>query len=1558
MTSEPISKEREKLAQSLANNEQDGQARIKVMRLFRYIQAFNQLQNPVQKRIEDYAWQLWLHDLPVHPYVRRGDAADSYDNSVEIEARTAQASSGEDIDNIDALILRVRRPELRPAPEPPAAILPWLQGDWQSIDGQVTINQSVVPDFSDDAGRVRLLQEWQRKREAWIKAELPAHRALELFQYLYDLRTVLERETEQWEIVVGDGILHWSPLPAMTIYHPILLQRLQLRFDASIPEFSLVGTDQPPELYTMLFQALPGVEAVDLRHIRQEFEQQPCSPLEEHATTEFLQRFVHQLSSRGQFSAQPVLAKDDAVPLITRDPVIFLRKRILGFHTALEAVLEDIAQSDEHPYALTSLVGITIDQPSQVTDDERNVWLASPNGEDETILLSKPANAEQLEIARHLERDKVVLVQGPPGTGKTHTIANLLGYLLAQGKSVLVTSHTSKALRVLHEKVVAPLQPLCVSSLEDEDRKQMERAIDAIAEKISSANPAVLEREAASLRQQRLELLRQLRSTRDQLKAARSSEYLPIVIAGESYTPSEAARYVAVHAERDAWLPAPVELGSACPLSENEIRELYHTNITVTPADEREMVAGLPDPKSLLTPTDIERLVSERQQMEQTERNFRADLWVRNGPPPHVEFLQDVLARCAQAIAALDSVTTWQMAAIDAGRKGGLYLKVWYDLVAKIKAVNDLAAQAEPLLLEYDPFIPDQCFPEQRERILSEILKRAESSKKLAGYHFLLHRDWKVLVEQCRVQGREPVTKEHFEALLIYARLCRARQELCERWQRQMTIAGAPAATQLGATPERVANMYVQQLSQYLEWYTGVWQPLEQQLLACGLQWHQLLATVPPIHEEYGELRQLITAVRFHLPRVVQSEVARLRYSKNEDTFRQVQRCFDVLSSEAQRTQIVQRLRQAVIAHDALQYREAYMRLKEIHERQRDRQRRYELLAKLERVAPGWAYAIRQREGQHGLGIMPERVEEAWRWRQLHDELERRGSIPLEELQERITRLTAELHTVTANLVERQAWAAQIRRTTPRQQQALMGWKETMRKVGKGKGKRAAHLLAEARRLMPECQTAVPVWIMPLSRVVQNFDPRRNRFDVVIIDEASQADIKALIAVYMGRQVVIVGDHEQVTPTAVGQRIDELEKLISEHLLAIPNAHLYDGKLSIYSLAQTTFPPICLREHFRCVSPIIQFSNALSYAGKIKPLRDDSEVKRRPPLIAYRVQSASLTGNVNEEEAQTVASLLVAAIEQPEYTDASFGVISMVGDAQALRIEALLRTYLTPAIYTQHRILCGNPSHFQGDERDVMFLSMVDVPDSHGPLSLRSDDANDFMYRKRFNVAASRARDQMWVVYSLDPDTDLKPGDIRRRLILHAKNAGVFQQKFEREEQKVDSEFERLVLHRLMQAGYRVTAQWPVGAYRIDLVVEGDGKRLAVECDGDRWHPLEKLEEDMARQAILERLGWRFVRIRGSLFFRNPDLAMRPVFEKLQALNIPPEGQLATAIVQPAAETLLKDRIIKRAQELRDSWRDQNDRRVISLSTRSSARLSTVSKTVFGQNKSVYRKEM
>ena len=109
---------------------------------------------------------------------------------------------------------------------------------------------------------------------------------------------------------------------------------------------------------------------------------------------------------------------------------------------------------------------------------------------------------------------------------------------------------------------------------------------------------------------------------------------------------------------------------------------------------------------------------------------------------------------------------------------------------------------------------------------------------------------------------------------------------------------------------------------------------------------------------------------------------------------------------------------------------------------------------------------------------------------------------------------------------------------------------------------------------------------------------------------------------------------------------------------------------------------------------------------------------------------------------------------------------------------------------------------------------------------------------------------------------------------------------------------------------------------RTDLVVEGGGKRLAIECDGDRFHPIEKLPEDMARQAILERLGWTFSRIRGSQFYRDPDSAMEPILSRLKGMEIPAEGPDYDPKGREPLDNELKERIIRRAQELRIQWQD------------------------------------
>jgi very-short-patch-repair endonuclease len=187
-------------------------------------------------------------------------------------------------------------------------------------------------------------------------------------------------------------------------------------------------------------------------------------------------------------------------------------------------------------------------------------------------------------------------------------------------------------------------------------------------------------------------------------------------------------------------------------------------------------------------------------------------------------------------------------------------------------------------------------------------------------------------------------------------------------------------------------------------------------------------------------------------------------------------------------------------------------------------------------------------------------------------------------------------------------------------------------------------------------------------------------------------------------------------------------------------------------------------------------------------------------------------------------------------------------------------------------------------------------------------------------------------VHSLSPHDDLKADDLRRQLIEHAQDPARLMRALEEKEKRTQSNFEREVMKRLAAAGYRVTPHWKIGTFRIDLVVEGNGKRLAIECDGDRYQPLEKILEDMDRQAVLERMGWIFTRLRSSEFFRNPARAIKPVFEKLAALEIPPVGN--STDTDPLSEDVV-GRVIRRAEELRRNWSKANG-----AGARSSSRVS------------------
>jgi very-short-patch-repair endonuclease len=330
---------------------------------------------------------------------------------------------------------------------------------------------------------------------------------------------------------------------------------------------------------------------------------------------------------------------------------------------------------------------------------------------------------------------------------------------------------------------------------------------------------------------------------------------------------------------------------------------------------------------------------------------------------------------------------------------------------------------------------------------------------------------------------------------------------------------------------------------------------------------------------------------------------------------------------------------------------------------------------------------------------------------------------------------------------------------------------------------------------------------------------------------------------------------------------------------------------SVYDLAQVVFAgnSVMLKEHFRCVPAIIEFSNREFYENDIRALRVPKANERLdPPLVDVFVKGGFRQRDVNHPEAKAVVDEIEAILADPQFDGRSIGVVTLLGTAQAAHIHELVSERISPVDVVARKIAIGPPPVFQGRERDIMLVSMVLGPGDRAA-------ANRADMNQRFNVALSRARDRMYLFRSV-AETDFQEDTLNGRVIRHFKQP--FRQDVRRVHalrEKCESGFEFEMFDELVKRGFRVEPQVPCGGYRIDFVVEGtEGRRLAIECDGDRFHGPGQWHDDMARQRVLERAGWTFWRCFASSFVRRRAAIINDLLQTLQRLGIEPLGSEST----------------------------------------------------------------
>jgi len=605
----------------------------------------------------------------------------------------------------------------------------------------------------------------------------------------------------------------------------------------------------------------------------------------------------------------------------------------------------------------------------------------------------------------------------------------------------------------------------------------------------------------------------------------------------------------------------------------------------------------------------------------------------------------------------------------------------------------------------------------------------------------------------------------------------------------------------------------------------------------------------------------------------------------------------------------------AASGKDASSYRSCFEEVAEVHRLRTAWERQRDLLAKLRVTAPLLAERVyEQTVTDEELADL----EDAWSWALCKTKLAELGKEQKSELRARLTEIQSQKQSLIRDLAGQLAWDHALSRLSEEQQQHLKAYGEALRRLGKGMGKRAASDRAEARRHLEVAQGAVPAWIMPTHRVAELFELKEGAFDLVIVDEASQSGLEAMFLFWLGKQIVIVGDNEQISPGEAGVTTEQVAALQQQYLQDFELRDLLNPKESLFDQAKVRYSgEIWLTEHFRCMPEIIEFSNRYVYAPlnkRLEPLRQFGQDRLTPLKRVWvthgeQLSSPSKASNeatrsttkaprgspgINKQEAEEVVRAVIKCHEDPTYKGKSFGVISLLATSkQADWIERRLLERLGQEAWDERQLRCGSPYNFQGDERDIIFLSMVSaVPDGRDRLSALGNTAD----KQRFNVATSRAKDQMWLFHTPTLE-QLNPDCPRHRLISYLTDPPPLE--FEPFTDPVNrhiahplfrSLFEQRVFLDIRERGYGAIPNLKAYGKEIDIVIVGAKGRLAVECDGTHWHTPETYAADLDRQQQLERHGWEFVRVTDLDYNLDPSEALEELWGVLKQKGIEPLG--------------------------------------------------------------------
>lgn len=1085
------------------------------------------------------------------------------------------------------------------------------------------------------------------------------------------------------------------------------------------------------------------------------------------------------------------------------------------------------------------------------------------------LLLVKDADSSQVLSILEAGNDRSVVVQGPPGTGKSQTITNIIANTLAKGKTVLFVSEKMAALEVVKRWLdQVGLGDSCLELHSFKARKT--QVIDSIRQTIESGRPVTPDHQSESSR------LGDLRNSLNDFAFAMNT---PVAEGGIS--PHQAIGV----AERYCKVIPPLEhvsLPAAATWTNSQLRQnrdsiaLVAKHLGLVGNPQQHPWRGVMAPAML--PSDRQKLTELSERLS-TSFKLLLDTLESVGKPLGLK-LHYTLAHCAPMVTLCNLLLERPDSDLS-----GIASPVWLTNQADISALlaNGVryAALRSALLEQVTEDALGQDYVQT-----AQLVKRKGRSKTrfLSGDYW---RARKRVIQSC-AKGRQPTSYKQAVCLL---------NDLCEYLEVQTSIASRNDLGTMGFAKQWDG---LQSDWTVLQRVAG-WVPKVIELVKTNSLLENCDGLGPndltQAREDVGNLAQRINTGLGEWAELLKYDYAEAFGGTCKSETIPLETWIAKLETANARVEAV---------YEWIEYRKSRDMCKELE------------------MSPLVDWFDRG-------GIAPDRLASQYDYSSaseiLRTALTSRPALGQfsgethDHIIEQFRTLDRRLIETTRQYLAAKLWDRMPQPTLGDSDASPMNYLINALRSGTGKPRRRG--IPSIRPFMGRAGSIVtqikPCFMMSPMSIAQFLPPNTVEFDVLVIDEASQMKPEdALGALARCKQCVIVGDSKQLPPSAFFDR-----------LMGSEGADDVDDLGDVESILEAAAHPIggmqggrMLRWHYRSKhESLIAFSNKEFYESKLHVFPSPVQACGELGLVGHFIENGVYGRGGSKKNLVEAEAVAKAAMNHARNCgDLSLGVVAL-NKEQKEAITDKLEELRRESPDTEWFFDTGRPEPFfvknlenvQGDERDVIFISIGYGKDPQGFFHMNFGPVNSAGGWRRLNVLITRAKSRCEVFHSIRPEairvTDLADAErysMRGRVAL--RNYLEYVQTGQLEQpgvpgEDVESPFEESVAEALRQHGVEVVPQVGVAGFRIDLGVidpSSPGRYiLGIECDGATYHRARSARDrDRLRQEVLEKLGWRIHRIWSLDWFKDKDKEMRRLLLALEEAK----SEVATANVSASGQ--------------------------------------------------------